>query len=191
MDIKRCGKQDAILVAANNLFEKQGFHATGVDQLAAESGVTKRTLYKYFGSKEGLIEAVLRRHHDGMMARSRAKILAIHPVGDARLIACIELYREWFARSNFSGCIFVKTINEFGTCSRTLSTIAVKAKQAMRDFLVELGVGRGVRDPELLADQLQLLLEGSIVVAQLGRGAAVVDLVKDMAEILISEACEP
>ncbi len=187
--MKKNEKHDAILVTANLLFEKQGFHATGVDQIAAESGVTKRTLYKYFVSKEGLIEAVLKRHQEGMMARSRAKILAIHPVGDARLMACVELYREWFARSNFSGCIFVKTLNEFGACSPNLVTLAVHAKQAMRGFFVELAVERGARDPEVLADQLQLLLEGSIVVAQLGRGPEVIDLVKSMVKSTIAAAC--
>ena len=187
--MKNSEKRDAILVTANKLFERQGFHATGVDPLASTTGVTKRTLYKYFGSKEGLIEEVLRRHHKGMMERARSKIMAIHPVGDARLMACIELYREWFARSNFSGCIFVKTMNEFGTCSAKLSSIAVESKRAMRGFLVELAIGRGVAKPELLADQLQILLEGSVVVAQTGLGTDVIDIVKEMAKELIRTAC--
>ncbi len=186
--MKNNEKREAVLVTANQLFELQGFHATGVDQLAAESGVTKRTLYKYFGSKEGLIEEVLRRHHEGMMQRARAKILAIHPVGDARLMASIEMYRDWFGRSNFSGCIFVKTMNEFGSCSSKLTSIAVESKVAMRAFFIELCVEQGAREPELLADQLQLLLEGSIVLAQTGRGVEVVDIVKDLAKKLLSEA---
>ncbi|MEN8662820.1 MAG: hypothetical protein ACN4GF_06595 [Lentimonas sp.] len=68
-----------------------------------------------------------------------------------------------FEHSNFSGCILVKTINECGACSATLSTIAVNAKRAMRDFFVELGMELGVGDPELLAGQLQLLLGGVLL----------------------------
>ncbi|MGJ8638957.1 MAG: TetR/AcrR family transcriptional regulator [Opitutaceae bacterium] len=187
--MKNVEKKDAVLMTANRLFESQGFHATGVDQLAAESGVTKRTIYKYFGSKEGLIEEVLRRHHEGMMSLSRAKVMAVHPVGDARLMACIELYRDWFARSNFSGCIFVKTLNEFGGCSQKLSRIAIESKRAMHAFIVELAVDLGAQNPELLADQLQILLEGSVIVAQAGAAPDIVDIVKEMAKVHISAAC--
>lgn len=182
------GKREIILETANRLFETFGFSATGVDKIAAESGVTKRTLYRHFGCKEGLIEAVLLDHHRAMMEHTRAQINAQPAQGDARLIACFELYRQWFARSTFSGCIFIKTLNEFGKCSRKLSAIASQSKFAMRDLLAELAQSAGAREPELLADQLQILLEGSIVVAQMGRGADVVDVSEAMASDLIARA---
>mgnify|MGYP001364551822 CR=1 FL=1 len=131
-------KRDQILAAANRLFEMHGFHATGVDLIASEAGVTKRTLYKHFGSKEGLIEEVLRSHHTKMMERLRSEVLNTPSTGDAKLLACFELYRDWFSSLNFSGCIFIKTLNEFNVCAPQLSFIARESKEAMGHFLFEL-----------------------------------------------------
>lgn len=181
-------KRDQILCAANELFERQGFNATGVDQLAAASGVTKRTLYKQFGSKEGLIEEVLKKHHHEMMEQTRAEALAKRAGSQARLMTCFERYRTWFSNKNFSGCIFIKTLNEFGNCSNQLSKIAADSKNEMRDFFVELAKDAGARRPEKLADQIQILLEGSIVVAQTGKGPEVIDTAKAMAKDLIKKA---
>jgi AcrR family transcriptional regulator len=181
-------KRDNILEAANQLFERNGFHATGVDQLAAAAGVTKRTLYKHFSSKEGLIEAVLQEHHTTMMAHTRKTVMALPAEGDARIMACFELYREWFTRPTFSGCIFIKTLNEFGNCSPGLVTIARESKTAVRNFLIEITEQAGIHPATSLADQLQLLLEGSIVLAQSGRGPTIIDSAKAIARDLITHA---
>ena len=183
-------KKDSILRTADDLFQSQGFNGTGVDQIASESGVTKRTLYKHFGSKEGLIREVLIQHHEQMMDNVRAAICKVEGGARERLIACFELYREWFGRSNFSGCIFMKTFNEFAGCSTELGQIAQDAKNAMRGFIAELAEDGGAEEPEKLALQLQLLLEGSIVLAQSGNGPSVIDTSLEVGLQLIDEALE-
>jgi AcrR family transcriptional regulator len=169
-----------------------GFNETGVDRIVAESRVTKRTLYQQFGSKEGLIEEVLRMHHERMMERVRVDILSVEGDGVARLLACSDFYRAWFALPHFSGCIFIKALNEFGSCSAKLSAVAKESKAAMHDLILTLAKEVGAREPEVLAevlaDQLQLLLEGSIIIAQTGRGAAIIDTARAMAGDLIERA---
>ena len=186
--MKTSEKRDQILSAANRLFEIQGFNGTGVDQIAAESGVTKRTLYKHFGSKEGLIREVLETHQQEMMQSIRSAVLGYSQDPVARLGKCFDLYREWFGSSTFSGCIFIKTLNEMASCSPELSRIAQASKAAMRDFIGEIAALGGACEPELIAEQLQLLLEGAIVVAQCGRGAAVMDTAQSIADDLIATA---
>ena len=181
-------RREKILEAAERLFEANGFHATGVERLAAEAGVTKRTLYKHFGSKEGLIEAVLHRHRAQMMDRIRARVAKIKAGGVARLLACFDLYQAWFAEPDFAGCLFIKTLNEFQQCSERLFAIASQAKSGLRDYLVELAVKAGAKEPGLLADRLQLILEGSIVVAQCGRNNESIRVAREMAERVIAEA---
>ena len=51
-------KWDPILAAAKRLFIDQGYGATSMDEIASQSGATKRTVYNNFGSKERLLEAV-------------------------------------------------------------------------------------------------------------------------------------
>ncbi|MGK0456639.1 MAG: AcrR family transcriptional regulator [Zhongshania aliphaticivorans] len=181
-------KHDAILSVAERLFEANGFRATGVDQLATESGVTKRTLYKHFGSKEGLIEAVLRKHQAQLMEHICARVAKIEAGDSRRLLACFDLHQEWFSKPCFAGCLFIKTLNEFQQCSERLFAIATQAKSELRNYLAELAREAGTKDPDLLADQLQLILEGSIVVAQCGRENKSIRIARDMAEAMVSQA---
>lgn len=182
-------KHEKILKTAERLFEANGFHATGVEEIAAKSKVTKRTLYKHFGSKEGLIEAVLRRHQSQMMDRIRDRAAKIDSASE-RLLACFDLYQEWFSKPYFAGCIFVKTLNEFQQCSEGLFAIAAQAKTELRDYLAGIAEAAGAEKPELLAGQLQLVLEGSIVVAQCGCENESIRIARELAETMISRALD-
>ncbi len=181
-------KRMALIEAANRLFERQGFNGTGVEQIAAEAGVTKRTLYLHFGSKDGLIEEVLKWHQEAMMARTRDEISSMKASATDRILACFDLYRKWFSQPDFAGCIFVKTVNELSACSAQLCGLAIGAKIEMREFIRELAAEGSAKDPDRLADELQLLLEGSIVVAQCGRGEQGIRAAKNVAGRLIRDA---
>ena len=181
-------KSEQLIETAHRLFEQQGFHATGVDQIASDAGVTKRTLYKHFGSKEGLIAVVLERHHKAMLARVRARVEASGPEAEARLMCCFDLYGEWFAHPDFAGCIYIKTLNEFRTCSSDLCKVARRSKQSVRDYLVEIACSGDLSGPEALADQLQLLLEGAVIVAQFGCGKRSIETAREIAQDLIKQA---
>ncbi|MEB3734489.1 TetR family transcriptional regulator [Halopseudomonas pachastrellae] len=61
-----------IVASALGLFYRNGFHASGVDLLSREAGVTKKTLYRHYPSKDVLIEAALALRHTQFMARLRA-----------------------------------------------------------------------------------------------------------------------
>lgn len=185
---KITNKHEKILNTAEGLFEANGFHATGIEAIASSAGVTKRTLYKHFGSKEGLIEAVLCKHQNNMMERIRSRVAKIEPDGSEQLLACFDLYQEWFCRSNFAGCIFIKTLNEFQQCSERLFTIATQAKSELHNYLSEIAGKAGVKNPELLAVQLQLILEGSIIVAQCGCENESIRIAREFAEKTIAEA---
>ena len=59
---KDLGKRAAILAAARQMFTTQGYEGTSMDQIAAEAGVSKLTVYSHFGDKEALFAAVVRAH---------------------------------------------------------------------------------------------------------------------------------
>ena len=188
MSQKITNKHEKILRAAERLFEANGFHATGVEEIASKAEVTKRTLYKHFGSKEGLIEAVLRKHQNQMMDCARNQVAKVKAGDGEQLLACFDLYQDWFSKSSFAGCIFIKTLNEFQQCSEKLFTLAAQAKSELRDYLTEIAKEVGVANPEHLADQLQLILEGSIIIAQCGRENESIRIARELAERIISDA---
>jgi len=176
-----------ILRSANRLFVIQGFNGTGVDQIASESEVTKRTLYKHFGSKEGLIQEVLLTHHAEMMANIRANVDEISGDTRERLLACFKLYRDWFSSTTFHGCIFIKTLNEFSACSSGLGKLAQDAKTDMRNFIESIAKEGGAKNAAKLALGLQILLEGSIILAHSGEGPSVIDTSWSIGEMLIDK----
>src|ERR1700722_17259403 len=86
-------KHDAIGAAALTLFARDGYERTSVDAIAAEAGVSKRTVYSHYGDKETLFLLVLRETYDGMPSRNTS--LVKRPRGDTddvgpSLITCVR-----------------------------------------------------------------------------------------------------
>ena len=84
---------DAILDAAEELFAKQGFAATTTKQIGSAAGVNPALIHYYFGNKEGLYRALLRRLFESIMARG-AEQLATSPPPDAAVRALIGIQSD-------------------------------------------------------------------------------------------------
>jgi AcrR family transcriptional regulator len=164
---------ERILTAADRLFYERGIRAVGVDLVAAEAGISKRSLYDYFPSKEALIAAYL---------QGRALPL---PASDAppaaQILALFDRLQRMFATEGFRGCPFVNAVTELGQSCEAARELAVRFKEERRRWIRERLVELGVADPDGLALQLQLLVEGAIATmlvredpsaAQAGRAAA-------------------
>src|SRR6266849_10842168 len=95
-----------ILETADRLFYLQGIRAVGVDTIAAEIGISKRTLYNHFPSKDELISAYLSRRFTHA------------PVSDKppaqQILGTFDSLERRFARSDFRGCPFVNAVAELG-----------------------------------------------------------------------------
>ncbi len=100
-------KREQLIQAALELFNKDGFHAVGIDAISERAGVTKKTLYHHFKSKEELILTVLRyrdeRYRNDFMRSVEAR--AESPAG--RLLAIFDVAEELFKQDDYYGCLFV------------------------------------------------------------------------------------
>jgi TetR/AcrR family transcriptional regulator, mexJK operon transcriptional repressor len=95
-------KHDAIAAAALVLFARDGYERTSVDAIAAEAGVSKRTVYSHYGDKENLFLLVLRDTYDRMRDRVRDIMdRNLRDVQDVRpaLTACIREIVRTITRS--------------------------------------------------------------------------------------------
>lgn len=150
-----------ILEVASELFYERGLHAVGVDTIAAESGVTKRTLYDRFGSKDALVVAYLegrdRRWRELVDTHLRGADDAI-----ARVLAPFDALADWVAADS-RGCCFVNAFAELPEPDHPARRIGVAEKRWLRDLFCELLTGAGITDPGQLAVQLLNLHEGAIV----------------------------
>lgn len=153
-----------ILDAALTEFYRNGFHASGVDQLSKEAGVTKRTLYRHFSSKESLIDSVLQLRHDQFMERMQAFVETAPRQG--RPMAYLAFLEAWGKEPDFHGCMFINAAAEYSDAEIAPHRAAKAHKEQVLVYLERICLQAGYRDPQSLAAQLFVMGEGLIVVMQ-------------------------
>lgn len=152
-----------LLDAAERLFYSGGVRGVGIDAVVAEAGVATKTVYALFGSKQGLVEAYLRRRDRRWLAWLSGRIEPTAP-GRDRVLAVFDALGEWFAEPGFSGCAFVNIAGELHADAATRS-LAREHLVALRALLHEIATGVPDADPASLTDALMLLVEGAVVTA--------------------------
>ncbi|MGV8858918.1 TetR/AcrR family transcriptional regulator [Rhodoglobus sp.] len=154
-----------ILDAAGDLFYSRGITAVGVDLIAEHSGVTKRTLYNQFGSKDQLVVAYLEEREQRWQSLVLAAIAAaVSPV--EAVFAPLEALRTW-NQTNPRGCAFINALAELPDPAHPAHLIATTQKQWLVDLFSELATVAGCSTPDALATQLLVLHEGALVTQQL------------------------
>jgi AcrR family transcriptional regulator len=156
--------RDKILQAAFRQFRKKGFFRTGVDEVAAASRVTKRTLYNHFKSKDELLAAVLEAQH-------RRAFLALNPYGISLagdpLIIIDALFAEliaWSSKPKWAGSGFTRLAIELADLpGHPARSIARRHKSDMEEYLSGVLADACLEQPRQRARELMLLLEGTMV----------------------------
>jgi AcrR family transcriptional regulator len=172
--------KERILETADRLFYLRGIRAIGVDTIAAEIGISKRTLYNHFPSKDALISAYLERRF--VQPRDSDK----SPV--EQILGTFDSLERRFASKDFRGCPFVNAVAEVGPENRSVRKIAIAFKESRRLWFRDLLVQIGVADPEGLATQLVLLVDGSIAQDLVRDDPAMARAAKEAAKMLVSGA---
>jgi len=166
---------DRLLSAATHLFCKNGINATGIDAIIDEAGTAKTTLYKLFGSKTNLVHAVL--ESEGKQWREWF-IGAIEAGGgepQAKLARIFPALKSWFGEERFYGCPFINAVAEHDKDQKQFRAVALKHKKVVLAHIEKLAAEMGAAEPETLAHQLALLIDGAIVAAMVSRNPAVAD----------------
>ena len=172
--------KERILETADRLFYLQGIRAIGVDTIAAEIGISKRTLYNHFPSKDALIAAYLDRRF--VQARPSDK----PPL--EQILATFDSLERRFSAKDFRGCPFVNAVAELGSEDKSVRKIAVAFKESRRLWFRDLLVQLGVADAEALATQLTLLVDGSIAQDLVRNDPAMARAAKEAARVLLKNA---
>ena len=169
--------QERILATCDRLFNGEGIRAVGVDKIAAEIGISKRTLYNYYPSKDELVFAYLTRRHVPVRASD------LPP--DEQILNLFDWLERWFGNRNFRGCPFVNAVAELGDPA---AKIAVQFKEQRRMWLRGLLEQMRVAQADSLATQLAILIEGAIASALVHGDPAIAQCAKDAARVLLASA---
>jgi AcrR family transcriptional regulator len=144
------GARERILGATQQLFPDQGINCTGVDQLCAAAGVSKRTLYQHFAGKDELVAEYLRRFDPEVMPEvfDRTDLAPRE-----RLLAVFDLHAPL--------CPFIGAAVEIQDPAHPARVLARDYKKAIAARLTETARDAGAADPERLGEHLALLLDGA------------------------------
>jgi AcrR family transcriptional regulator len=180
--------RDRLIDTASALFNRYGFHATGVDRIVAVAKVAKKTLYAHFPSKEDLILAALSRKRAAFADKFLPAVRATSDQPRERLLSLFELAKGWFSDPDFYGCIFVNAAVEYSEPGHPINGCAREFKTLLRGFAREQAEAGGAADPDALADQIALLFEGATTVAQVSARPDAATTAKTIAALLIDQA---
>ncbi|TPQ21078.1 TetR/AcrR family transcriptional regulator [Streptomyces sporangiiformans] len=150
------------LAAAGRLFYQRGIHAVGVDLIAAEAGVTKKTLYDRFGSKEQIVVEYL-ADRDERWRAFLAPRLEDAPTPHDRLLAVFDASRDWMADHGSRGCSMVNAHAEIDDPAHPAYAIITGQKQWMLALFTDLVRALAPAEADSLGRTLMLLHEGALV----------------------------
>jgi AcrR family transcriptional regulator len=176
-----------ILETASRLFYEQGIRAVGVEAIAEEANVTKKTIYDCFGSKEYLIVAYLRAR-DSLWRSTLVRHVNGHdgPPGQ-KLLATFGALRDWMRERSPRGCAFVNASVELPQ-DHLGQEVAREQKAWLLAYLEDLATEAGAENPDTLAGQLLILHEGACIASSMQSVDQAADHAEQMAAVLIERS---
>lgn len=182
------GPRERLLEAATQLFCQKGINAVGVDAVIEKAGTAKTTLYKLFGSKDGLVEEVLGAEGDSWRQWFTTAVSAAAADPKGRLLAIFPVLAQWFRQKRFYGCPFINAVAEHDKTSDRVRSLALSHKRHVLAFITGLCAEAGASDPDRLTHQIALLMDGAIVTAMITRNPGAADVAQAALVQLLS--CE-
>jgi len=172
--------QERILETADRLFYGRGIRAVGVDTIADEIGISKRTLYNHYPSKDALIVAYLSRRLVPLEVSAQPPL--------QQILGAFDRLERTLSCGAYRGCPFVNAVAEIGEELEEACKVAVAFKERRRLWFRDLLGQLGVADPEGLSAQLAILLDGAIVSGLVRRDPAMARAARQAAEALVRGA---
>ena len=178
--------RERILAAAGELFYRNGIRAVGVESIAEAAGTNKMTLYRHFSSKDELVAEYLRQAAKGE-ACGWDRLKAAHP-GDAlaQLRAWLGDMSAHVVSSDERGCPLANAAVELPDKDHPARRVIEECKADARRRVIDLCREAGLGEPDLLADELNLMLEGARVTAQSVGTHGLAARLKRMSDALIA-----
>jgi AcrR family transcriptional regulator len=164
--IEKIPPRSRLLAAAGELFYHHGIRAVGVEAIAEAAGTNKMTLYRHFPSKDELVAEYLRQEAHKADAYWD-QLEAAHPADPlAQIRTWVKAMAAHVADCNERGCALANAAVELPEKDHPARAVIEEFKRRQRNALIRLGRSAGLAEPDMLADELHLILEGARVTAQ-------------------------
>lgn len=152
-----------ILAAATKLFYANGIRAVGVDAIAAEAGITKRTLYHHHESKDALIAAYLEAQNEPVLAALIKSVTRVPGDVADQIEGLFTTFGRQAENAAWHGCPFARAVSELREFENdAVAGIAARHKRTFEEWLEGRFDDGGASEPDLLARQIMVLVDGAI-----------------------------
>ena len=179
-----------LIEAAVRRFYRDGFRNVGIDQVFADVGISKTAFYKHFESKDDLMLAALEMQNAWIQETFRAMVRERGgPTAIGQLHAVLDVVEHIIESDDYQGCIFVNVAMEFPLLHEPAHVAASENKQAMEKIVFALAEDAGADDPQALAQELCLIMEGAYVTRQVTGNKDTVNIARRVARLVIAKRC--
>jgi len=178
--------RNRILEAADELLYREGIRSVSVDTIAEKAGVTKRTLYYHFRSKDDLIAAYLEARNEPTLSRYRRWFDEFDGTVAERIAGMFGRLAVWAKSPRWKGCGFARAAAELaGAPGHPAIAVASRHKKCFEQLFVELLRSEGVSQSSFVARQLMVLLDGAITEILIHHDYSCAEVAGDAAVTLI------
>lgn len=181
-------KRDDIVQHAYEIFYREGFHAAGVDLVLKGSGISKRTLYKHFSSKEALIQAALEHYHQTAY-ENISGYLEKKPSLNAteKILRLFDWLEEVIKSGDKNGCFSMNAASEYANRNAAIEKTCAAYLSAFENLVTGLCKQANSPDPKTLARQMVILFRGAIANTQVEKNTASIKAAKTAAKVLLGK----
>jgi len=179
-----------LIEAAVRRFYRDGFRNVGIDQVFSDVGISKTAFYKHFESKDDLMLAALEMQNGWLQETFRAMIRERGgPTAIGQLHAMLDVVEHIIESDDYQGCIFINVAMEFPLPHEPAHMAASRNKQSMQDIVLALAEKADADDPQALAEELCLIMEGAYVTRQVTGNKDTVNIARGLARLIIASSC--
>lgn len=180
--------RDRIIRVASELFYKQGYNSTGINQIIAEADIAIGSLYNHFASKNDLLQAYLIKEENEWFEGLEKNIATIS-VPKEKILAIIDFRKKLQQSSKFAGCHFIKIVSEIGDGNTTVSNFVKNHKEKQKAVIInmvkEYNKLDQLSEPDLIAENIFLLIEGAVVTSTITKKNDSFDQIKKIIQGLL------
>ncbi|GAB5401625.1 MAG: TetR/AcrR family transcriptional regulator [Aureisphaera sp.] len=186
--MKHSEVRNTIVRTASSLFYEKGYNLTGINEIIAEAGIAKATLYNHFSSKEDICVAYIQYKNQVFLHEIGVYCYA-KPKGDKQLLAIFDFLLQFFRSDGFYGCWCLNTVSEIPSDNKKILVEIQKEKGEFMRFIEKLvATNRSdvqQKDVVSLSKQLYLLYEGAVAESHLHKKDWPIRMARDMAMQLL------
>lgn len=159
-----------LLNIAQSLFNRQGYHRTGIDAIMRASGVSKTTLYKYFRTKEDLVLELLTLRSEAILDAMKAGLRTVdvrteNATALDHVDAILDVVEHWLESEEFCGCNFIRAVSEYESENGAITGLARQHKATVKALIADQISDIPSVQSDVMSEQIMLIIDGAIVSA--------------------------